>query len=70
MYETFPIWHVNASLFEYATRAHAAILPTAGGYLVAAAAVAAAAAAASVAWHLRGGLKWRRTVVHRALPVP
>lgn len=65
MYETFPIWHVNASLFEYATRAHAAILPTAGGYLVAAVAVAA-----SVAWHLRGGLKWRRTVVHRALPLP
>lgn len=23
--ETFPIWHVNASLFEYVTRAHAAI---------------------------------------------
>lgn len=25
MQETFPIWHVNASLFEYVTRAHAAI---------------------------------------------
>lgn len=25
MQETFPIWHVNASLFEYVTRAHVAI---------------------------------------------
>lgn len=25
MQETFPIWHINASLFEYVMRAHAAI---------------------------------------------
>lgn len=27
MQETFPIWHINASLFEYVMHAHAAIQP-------------------------------------------
>lgn len=35
MHETFPIWHVNAlPLFRYATRAHAAVPPTAGPSIV------------------------------------